>query len=99
MHCRAALVYNDQLKRFNLTNKYREIQGGSKIKFVFLKKQNPTGENVIGFVDKLPIEFGLDRFIDYEMQFQKAFLDPIKLILTAISWSAEPRASLEDFFG
>ena len=99
MHCRAALVYNDQLKKFNLTNKYREIQGGNKIKFVFLKKHNPTGENVIGFIDKLPHEFGLDKFIDYETQFQKAFLDPINLILHAISWSAEPQASLEDFFG
>jgi hypothetical protein len=99
MHCRASLIYNDQLKKFNLTNKYREIQGGDKIKFVFLKKQNPTGENVIAFPDKLPDEFGLHKFIDYETQFQKAFLDPINLILNAIDWTAEPQASLEDFFG
>ena len=99
MHCRAALVFNNQLKIHNLTKQYREIQGGDKIKFVFLKKQNPTGENVIAFTDKLPPELGLEKFIDYETQFEKSFLDPINLILKSIGWNAEPQASLETFFG
>jgi len=98
MHCRASLVYNKRLEILGLENKYKSIQNGDKIKFVFLKKENPTGENVVAFLEELPEELELSRYIDYEMQFQKVFLDPIGLILNAIKWSAEERSSLDDFF-
>jgi hypothetical protein len=60
---------------------------------------NSIGQNVISFPDKLPKELGLHKYIDYDKQFQKAFVDPLVLVLNAIGWSTEPRASLEDFFG
>jgi hypothetical protein len=55
-------------------------------------------ENVIAFIDVLPPEFKLDRYIDNDTQFEKAFLEPAKSIIEAIGWKAEPTASLEDFF-
>jgi DNA polymerase elongation subunit (family B) len=97
-HVRAALMYNATLKKMGLTNQYEYIQSGDKIRFIDLKVPNPTQENVIGFVDKLPEEFGLHAYIDYDQQYKKTFLEPLELILNAISWTAEPRASLEDFF-
>jgi hypothetical protein len=59
---------------------------------------NPTAENVIGFVDTLPAEFDMNKYVNYDHQFNKTFIEPLELILDAIGWSAEPRATLDDFF-
>lgn len=99
MHVRAALMYNHMLKQKGLTDTYQPIQSGDRIKYIPLKLPNPTAENVIGFVDKLPAEFDMNRYVNYDHQFNKTFIEPLELILDAIGWSAEPRASLEDFFG
>lgn len=98
MHVRAALMHNHMIKTLGLDDSYQPIQSGDKIKYIALRSPNPTNENVIGFIDKLPPEFGLHQYVDYELQFNKVFLEPLELILHAIKWSAEPRASLEDFF-
>ena len=92
---RAALLHNYQLKKLSIDNKYQAIGDGEKIKFVALKMPNPIYENVIGFTTKLPVEFGLDNYIDYNMQFQKAFLAPLDTILTAIGWEAEEKVRLD----
>jgi DNA polymerase elongation subunit (family B) len=99
MHVRAALLHNHQLKVHSLTRKYEPIKNGDKTKFIYLKTPNPIHENVVGFTQYLPQEFGLNNYIDYETQFQKTFLDPIEHILKAVGWSSEEVQSLEDFFG
>ena len=53
---------------------------------------------MISYITKLPNEFKLDDYIDYETMFQKTFLDPLSFILNSIGWSYEKKASLEDFF-
>jgi DNA polymerase elongation subunit (family B) len=99
IHVRGSLIYNHLLKKHNLTKKYRYITNGDKIKFIYLLKSNPTRENVISFADDhLPSELGLSDFIDYDLQFEKTFLDPLDIILKSIGWSAEPISTLEDFF-
>jgi DNA polymerase elongation subunit (family B) len=98
MHVRAALMHNHLIKTLGLQDKYQPIQSGDKLKYVALTKPNPINENVIGFIDTLPEEFGLHKYIDYNQQFTKSFIEPLELILNAISWSVEPRASLEEFF-
>jgi DNA polymerase elongation subunit (family B) len=82
-----------------LHNKYPLIQEGDKIKFVKLKQANPFKFDVISYISTLPKEFQLERFIDYEVQFDKTFLDPMRFILDAVKWKAEPQATLEAFFG
>jgi hypothetical protein len=82
-----------------MENKYERIQDGEKIKYIHLNPRNPLRENVIGFYNIFPPEFGLHSFIDNDTQFDKDFLDPAKIILDAIGWKAEESASLEDFFG
>ena len=82
----------------NLTNKYSLIQNGEKIKFCYLKKPNIIHENVLSFIQDYPVELGLDKYIDYDLQFNKAFLEPLKIILDAIGWSVEKTANLESFF-
>jgi len=99
MHIRAALLYNRMIQDLSLTKKYAQVSNGDKIKFIYLRTPNPIKENVIGFVDFLPEEFNLHKYIDYELQFQKTFLDPIEPILDAVGWSSEEVNTLEDFFG
>lgn len=97
INSRAAILYNHMLQKQGLKT-YTPIKGGDKIKYIYLYPNNPTKEDVIGFVDILPPEFKLDKYIDNDKQFEKAFLEPAKLILDAIGWKAEQTASLEDFF-
>ena len=99
IHVRGAILHNMTIKQKALTSKYEPIRNGDKVKFCYLKKPNPIKENVVSFVDFLPPELQLDKFIDYELQFQKTFLDPIEPILTSIGWSQEEQATLEAFFG
>jgi len=99
IHVRGSLLFNKQVQDLALTKKYALIQNGEKIKFVYLRTPNTIKENVIAFPDYLPEEFNLHKYIDYDMQFQKTFLDPIEPILDAVGWNSEEVVSLEDFFG
>jgi DNA polymerase elongation subunit (family B) len=98
VHARGALLYNHYIKDKDLTNKYSLIQSGEKLKFCYLKKPNPIRENVISFIQVLPKEFGLEQYIDYDLQFGKSFLEPLRIILDAIGWSVEKTTTLESFF-
>jgi DNA polymerase elongation subunit (family B) len=98
IHVRGALLFNHYIKKEKLNNKYSLIQNGEKIKFIFLKKPNIIHENVISFIQEFPKELGLDKYIDYELQFEKAFLEPLKSILDVIGWSVEKTVNLESFF-
>jgi DNA polymerase elongation subunit (family B) len=98
IHVRGALLYNYYIEEKKLTHKYSYINNGEKIKFIFLKKPNPIHENVISFIQDFPKEFGLENYIDYDLQFEKAFLDPLKVILDTIGWNIEKKINLESFF-
>ena len=99
IHVRASRRYNQLIKELNINNKYEEIKNGDKVKFAYLKMPNPAKQNVIAFPIILPPEFDLKRFIDYDTQFDKSYVDPIRHILDAIGWSVEKTNTLEDFFG
>lgn len=98
IHVRGALLYNHYLEKYNLQKKYEVISPGDKGKFCYLKVPNHIKENVITFPQYLPPELDLHRYVDYNKQFDKAFLEPLSTILTAIGWKAEKQTSLEDFF-
>jgi DNA polymerase elongation subunit (family B) len=99
IHVRGALLYNFHIKKNKLTHKYPLIQDGEKIKFVYLKTPNKINENVISYFQTFPTELGLDRQVDYDLQFEKSFLDPLKVIMDAIGWKPEKIATLEFLFG
>lgn len=95
---RGAILYNHLIKTKKLNSKYPYIQEGEKIKFVYLKVPNPIQENVISYFQTLPTEFKLEKYIDYDMQFSKSFLEPLNSVLNAIGWISEKRGTLEAFF-
>jgi DNA polymerase elongation subunit (family B) len=98
IHIRGALLFNHYIGEKNLTNKYSLIGNGEKVKFIYLKKPNIIQENIISFIQDFPSELGLDKYIDYELQFEKSFLEPLKSILDAIGWNVEKTVNLELFF-
>lgn len=99
IHVRGSLLYNKLLQDKSLTLKYEKIQEGDKIKFLYLKEPNSLHENTIAFVTKLPKEFDITKYVDYDLIFQKAFIDPLENILKPLGWNTEPQATLEDLFG
>jgi DNA polymerase elongation subunit (family B) len=99
IHARGGILYNKLIDDLSLGKRYNKINNGEKIKFIYLRTPNPIKENVISFLDYLPTEFGLNKYIDHETQFQKTFLDPIEPILDAIGWSSKEVSTLDEFFG
>jgi len=99
IHVKGAILYNHYLKQLGLEKKYPLIQDGEKLKFTYLKQPNPFKDMVISYPGRLPKEFNLQEFIDYDTQFDKAFLEPIKVILDCMGWTTEKANSLDDFFG
>ena len=97
IHVKGALIYNNMLKK-NKLRKYEVIQDGDKVKFITLKEPNPIREHVISFTSKLPKEFNLHQYIDYDEMFTKSFLEPLRFIVNAIGWNFERKATLDEFF-
>ena len=98
IHVRGALLFNHYIKKNNLDNKYSLIKNGEKIKFCYLKKPNILHENVISFIQDFPKELNIDKYVDYDLQFEKSFVEPLKAILDAIGWNVEKTVNLELFF-
>ena len=98
IHCRGALLFNHHVKRLGLEGKYSLIKNGEKIKFCYLRSPNPIHENVMSFIQDFPRELGLEKYVDYDLQFEKSFLDPLKIILDVIGWGVEKTVNLESFF-
>jgi DNA polymerase elongation subunit (family B) len=98
IHVKGAILYNHFLKQYNLTNKYPLIQEGEKLKFTYLKTPNPFKDMVVSYPGRIPKEFNLSEYIDYDTQFEKAFLEPVKVILDCMNWQAEKISTLDSFF-
>jgi DNA polymerase elongation subunit (family B) len=95
---RGAILYNHYLKTLGLDKQYPYIKEGEKLKYTYLRQPNKFKDNVISYPVRLPKEFGLHEYIDYDLQFTKAFLEPIKVILDCVGWTTEKTSSLQDFF-
>jgi hypothetical protein len=98
INVKGALMYNHLLRQHKLEKKYEAIGDGQKIKYSYLKTPNPIQCNVIASPGGLPPEFGLDRYIDRTMQFDKSYLEPIKTICDSINWKTEKTYTLEDLW-
>lgn len=97
VHVRGALLYNHYLEKYKLTNSYQLIKNGDKIKYVYLTLPNFINENVLAFHNKIPKEFDLEPFIDYNMMFEKTFLASINMLLKPLKWTAETQNNIFDF--
>lgn len=97
MHVRASLLYNNLVKELSLDKEIPSIREGEKIKFIYLKEPNPIRENVIAFPLALSKKLDLHDYIDYNTQFEKSFLEPLKAILDVLGWSTKKIRTLKEF--
>jgi DNA polymerase elongation subunit (family B) len=102
IHCKGAILYNHLVRQKKLSDKYELIQEGDKIKFLHLKEPNIYTSTAISFMTRLPKELDFESIIDYNVQFTKSFVEPLKFITTKILWRIDDsygtQATLEDFF-
>ena len=99
INAKGSILYNRLIENMKLGGKYETVANGDKIKYCYLKSPNPYGTNVIACPGELPSEFGLERYLDFDLQFEKAYLDPLSIVLNSIGWSAEKKSTLDSFFG
>lgn len=95
---KSAIIYNRMHDEYGLGSTYSKVNEGDKIKYLFLNKVNPIGEETIGFVEYLPTQFGLHDHVDRRAQFEKAFMSPINEILVAMQWDRKIVSNLFGFF-
>ena len=103
MHIKGALIYNHMVREKKLGNKYPIIQDGEKIKYLELRQPNPIACNVISFMTKVPNELDIHKYIDYDTQYIKSFIEPLSFITNNIGWKIDrsfgTQTTLESFFG
>jgi len=103
MHIKGVILYNHFVRQHKLDNKYPLIQEGEKIKFINMRTPNRMQSNVISFMTKLPKELDIHSHLDYDTQFEKAFIEPLTFIMNQIGWNIDrsygTQMTLEEFFG
>ena len=102
IHCKGAILYNHLIKKNKLSHKYPYILEGDKIKFINLRQPNVYQCSAFSFITALPTELNLHKMVDYEVQFEKSFVEPLNFITSKINWLVDrsygTQGSLEDFF-
>ena len=103
IHCKGAILDNHLVRKRKLGNKYPYIPECDKIKFINLKQPNVYQCSAISFITKLPKELDFHKIVDYDVQFEKSFIEPLNFILQKINWLVDKsygtQGTLEDFFG
>lgn len=94
IHVKGALTYNRHLDATKLAQKYPKIRNSEKIRFCYLKPQNPLRCNVIAAPNTLPTEWNLERYLDRSLQFEKSVLSPLENIIQVAGWTIRPMATL-----
>jgi hypothetical protein len=99
IHVRGSLIFNKAITQLNLTNQFELIQDHDKVKFCYLKIPNIFRENVIAAKEDVPKELDIERFIDYNAQFEVVFLKPLRDLCSIIGWNVVETVTLDDIFG
>ena len=102
IHVKGAILYNHLVKKNKLGNKYPNILEGDKIRFLHLRQPNIYQSTAFSFITSMPRELGIEKMIDYDEQFEKSFVSPLKFITDKINWLVDSsygvQGTLEDFF-
>ena len=102
IHVKGAILYNYLVEKDNLSNKYPYIQEGDKVRFVHLKEPNVYQSSAFSFITFMPKELDIYKYIDYDAQFEKSFVEPLRFITEKAQWlidsSYGTQGTLEDFF-
>ena len=89
IHVKGAILYNHLVRKNKLDKKYVYILEGDKIKFLHLRLPNKYQSTAITFITKLPKELDFHSIIDYDIQYEKSFVEPLKFITDKIQWNID----------
>lgn len=98
-HVRAALAYNRLLREKNLTREHERIRNGNKIKLMALKPINPLRVSNIAFLNELPRDMGLHEYLDFDAQWEKTYITPLRSFTDILGWQTKKINTLESLFG
>ena len=102
IHVKGGILYNHLVQKNNLSNRYPYIQEGDKVRFLHMKEPNIYQASAFSFITTLPRELDIMDKIDYDMQFEKSFVEPLRFIAEKAKWlidsSYGTQGTLEDFF-
>jgi len=102
IHVKGAILYNHLIRKNRLGNKFPLIQEGDKIRFLNLKQPNIYQSSAFSFITFFPKELDIKDRIDYDVQFTKAFVEPLRFITEKMNWliddSYGTQGTLEEFF-
>ena len=102
MHVKGAILYNHLIRKNKLSGKFPFIQEGDKVRFVNMKQPNIYQSSAFSFITSFPKELDIMDRIDYDTQFTKSFVEPLKFITEKMNWlidnSYGTQGTLEDFF-
>ena len=97
---RATIKYNDLLKYWKLDNQYETIVQGSKVKWIYLKK-NPYNIDALAYLDyNMPqkIKDFLDKFADKEKVFDTILLKKLEGFYDDLEWRLVTNPYVNQFF-
>ena len=102
IHVKGSILYNYLIKKHKLRNRYPDILEGDKIRFLHLRQPNIYQSTAFSFITFMPKELDIKPLIDYDIQFEKSFVEPLKFITDKINWMIDNsygvQGTLEDFF-
>jgi len=103
IHVRGSILYNHLISKQKLDSKYPLIQEGDKIRFLHLRQPNVYQSSAFSFITKVPRELDIYDKIDYDEQYTKSFVEPLRVITEKMNWLIDSsygvQGSLEEFFG
>ena len=103
IHVKGSILYNYLIKKHKLRNRYPDILEGDKIRFLHLRQPNIYQSTAFSFITFMPKELDIKPLIDYDIQFEKSFVEPLKFITDKINWMIDNsygvQGTLEEFFG
>jgi DNA polymerase elongation subunit (family B) len=95
---KGAIFYNRFLRERGLDKTCELIYNHDKVKYCYLHPENPTKQGVICVKADYPKDWGLEKFIDYDHQWEKTFLNPIEAVFGVVQFTSAKEPDLNDMF-
>lgn len=96
---KASRIYNIILKDKKLEEYYEEIMNGDKVYLIHLKPNDVTRADTIAIKDnKFLIDVGLKDKINYDLHFEKLFLNNVDTLAKIVKWNLNKNSAIMDLF-
>jgi DNA polymerase elongation subunit (family B) len=85
-HVNSAIAFNYFLRDYGLVDD-EPIKEGEKFRMVYLRKHHDFPIKALGFLTKIPAEFGLSvENIDRRKHFELCYIQPLQPIINVVGW-------------